>query len=164
MTMTGSTVLSQSCARASACKQSNNSPFCTAPLRSLSGKSTFRGGNLAQHSRGHQRTSQQRYGSSLIVQAGLGEVGKYLSEAATAVFSPTKEDVPWSGGKSPFNDTEKSNLQSLTRAEVLVSLPFLQVTSLAKCPIMRETFHVYGDCTRLFVQPGSSWLAAWTQM
>ncbi|KAL0042647.1 hypothetical protein WJX79_006403 [Trebouxia sp. C0005] len=30
--------------------------------------------------------------------ASLGDVGKYLSEAAAAVFSPTKENVPWSGG------------------------------------------------------------------
>ena len=100
MTMTGSAVLSQTCARASAPRQTNTLPFCSAPLRSLSCKSTFRGGHLAQHSRAHQRTLQQRNGSRLIVQAGLGDVGKYLSEAAAAVFSPAKEDVPWSGGKS----------------------------------------------------------------
>ena len=100
--MTGSAVLYQTCARASAPRQSNNAPFCSAPLRSSSCKSAFRGGHLAQLSRAHQRTVQQRNGSSLIVQAGLGGVGKYLSEAAAAVFSPTKEDVPWSGGKCAY--------------------------------------------------------------
>lgn len=100
MTMTCSAVLHQACARASAPRQRNSAPFYSAPLRSLSCKSAFRGGHLAQQSRAQQRTIQQRNGSSLIVQAGLGDVGKYLSEAAAAVFSPTKEDVPWSGGKS----------------------------------------------------------------
>ncbi|KAL3144487.1 hypothetical protein ABBQ32_004227 [Trebouxia sp. C0010 RCD-2024] len=98
MTMTGSTLLSQGCGRFPACRQSNSSPLCSASLRSLSCKSTFRGGNVAQYSRVHQRSTQQRRGGSLIVRAGLGDVGKYLSEAAAAVFSPTKEDVPWSGG------------------------------------------------------------------
>lgn len=101
MTMTGSTLLPQGCGRFPACRQSNNSPLCSASLRSLSCKSTFRGGNVAQYSRVHQRSAQQRRGGSVVVRAGLGDVGKYLSEAAAAVFSPTKEDVPWSGGRLP---------------------------------------------------------------
>lgn len=109
MTMTGSILLPQTCARASACRQTSSAPFCSAPVRSLSCKSAFRGGSLAQHSRTHQRTTQERYGSNLIVQAGLGDVGKYLSEAAAAVFSPTKEDVPWSGGESPDSESQKPN-------------------------------------------------------
>ena len=43
------------------------------------------------------------------MQAGLGDVGKYLSEAAAAVFSPTKEDVPWSGGESSDSESRKPN-------------------------------------------------------
>lgn len=115
MTMTGSAVLYHTCARASASRQSHNAPFCSVPLRSLSCKSTFRGGHLAPQSRAHQRTIQQRNGSCLIVQAGLGDVGKYLSEAAAAVFSPTKEDVPWSGGKSMCRIIDGMRHKYLTR-------------------------------------------------
>ena len=97
--MHSSAMLRAACMQAPSTRQSKCAPpLCTANFRSLSCKSTFQGGRVAQASRAHQRANQQRQHSSLVVQAGLGDVGKYLSEAAAAVFSPTKEDVPWSGG------------------------------------------------------------------
>ena len=40
--------------------------------------------------------------SSSRIQAGLGDVAKYLSEAASSIFSVDNSDVPWSGTSSGF--------------------------------------------------------------
>lgn len=135
MTMNGSTVLHQSCGRAPACRKINNSPLCCAPTRSLNCKSTFRGGDVARYNHIYQRSTQQRCGRSLVVRAGLGDVGKYLSEAAAAVFSPTKEDVPWSGGRFCTLTCRWSCTQP---SKVELDPACSQVTSLAKCPTMKE--------------------------
>lgn len=139
MSLTSLVVLPQVCAQASAIRQTRTAfAPCTTPVRSLSCKSTFRGGSLAQHSRAHQRASQQRQRSNLVVQAGLGEVGKYLSEAAAAVFSPTKEDVPWSGGKHDYHPLVLVNRAEMPCSSCLIP----QGASLAKCPTTKEMFHV----------------------
>lgn len=39
---------------------------------------------------------------NLCVHAGFGDVAKYLSEAASSVFSPASSEVPWSGTSSGF--------------------------------------------------------------
>ena len=39
----------------------------------------------------------------LVVSNALGDVAKYLSEAATSIFKPTGgSDVPWDGSGTPF--------------------------------------------------------------
>ena len=39
----------------------------------------------------------------LVVSNALGDVGKYLSEAATSIFKPTGDsNVPWDGSGGPF--------------------------------------------------------------
>ena len=98
--MLGSAALPQVSARCTVHTQEiKSSAKCSAPARSLTCNSTFRGGNLAQLRRANQPALSQRHRGSFTIHAGLGDVGKYLSEAAAAVFSPTKENVPWSGGK-----------------------------------------------------------------
>ena len=100
VTMLGSVLSSQLSARCTVHKQDVSGPsICSARARSLSCKPTFRGGSLAQLTRAHQPAWSRRHRGSFTVQAGLGDVGKYLSEAAAAVFSPTQESVPWSGGE-----------------------------------------------------------------
>ncbi|DBA72437.1 TPA: hypothetical protein ACH3X2_010468 [Trebouxia sp. C0005] len=99
ITMLGSAIAPQLSARCAMHHQAaKTSGTCSANNRSVTCKSTFRGGSLAQLRRAHQSTVSQRHRDTFTVQAGLGDVGKYLSEAAAAVFSPTKENVPWSGG------------------------------------------------------------------
>lgn len=71
---------------------------CNARLGSAACTSSFKGGRLQKLNRTHSIRYGQQQRKLQVVQAGLGDVGKYLSEAATAVFSPAKEDVPWSGG------------------------------------------------------------------
>lgn len=140
-TMTTSTLVRQSCTHTSANRQIRNSCLpCTAPVRSLSCKATFRGGNALQHSRTQQRTFQQRQHSSLVVQAGLGDVGKYLSEAATAVFSPTKDDVPWSGGEFQAAGSDIKYAEN-THAVHSDAPALSQVISLARCLTMKEMCH-----------------------
>ena len=39
----------------------------------------------------------------MVAEGGLGGVGSYLAEAASAIFKPTKSDVPWEGTSSPFS-------------------------------------------------------------
>ena len=39
----------------------------------------------------------------MVAEGGLGGVGSYLAEAASAIFKPTKSDVPWEGTASPFS-------------------------------------------------------------
>ena len=39
----------------------------------------------------------------VVAEGGLGGVGSYLAEAASAIFKPTKSDVPWEGTASPFS-------------------------------------------------------------
>ena len=98
-TMLGSAMAPQLTARCAMHQQAAKTPAtCSANNRSVTCKSTFRGGSLARLKRAHQSIVSQRHRGSFTVQAGLGDVGKYLSEAAAAVFSPTKENVPWSGG------------------------------------------------------------------
>ena len=44
------------------------------------------------------------YAAGNVVRAGVvGDVGKYLSEAAAAIFSPTKSDVDWEGTAVGFS-------------------------------------------------------------
>lgn len=49
-----------------------------------------------------------RWGCSLVLRSGVfaegGKgVGSYLAEAASAIFKPTKSDVPWEGTGSAFS-------------------------------------------------------------
>ena len=39
----------------------------------------------------------------MVAKGGLGGVGSYLAEAASAIFKPTKSDVPWEGTAAPFS-------------------------------------------------------------
>ena len=42
----------------------------------------------------------------LVVSNALGDVAKYLSEAATSIFKPTGDsNVPWDGSGAPFSGT-----------------------------------------------------------
>lgn len=57
--------------------------------------------------RGHQLSStpiaaRRSPCRNLVVRAGFGDVAKYLSEAASSVFSPASSEVPWSGTSSGF--------------------------------------------------------------
>lgn len=76
--------------------------------------SSFKGGRLQKLNRTYGARHGQQHRKLQVVQAGLGDVGKYLSEAAAAVFSPKSDDVPWSGGTSAAS--RHSNTASLCRA------------------------------------------------
>jgi uncharacterized lipoprotein YbaY len=66
----------------------------------------------------------------LLVSDALSDVAKYLSEAATSIFKPTKSDVPWEGSGSPFSGA--SLLYALPVQACLA--PTLQVRSVADAP------------------------------
>lgn len=40
-----------------------------------------------------------------MVSNGVGDVAKYLSEAASSIFKTDDSNVPWSGSGSPFSGT-----------------------------------------------------------
>ena len=85
-------------APASAAQEVRSSLRCNARLGSVAYTSSFKGGRPQKLNRPYGVKHVQQHRQLQVVQAGLGDVGKYLSEAATAVFSPAKETVPWSGG------------------------------------------------------------------
>ncbi|KAK9837236.1 hypothetical protein WJX81_000605 [Elliptochloris bilobata] len=49
------------------------------------------------------RAQRQALRRGVFAEGGLGGVGSYLAEAASAIFKPTKSDVPWEGTASPFS-------------------------------------------------------------
>lgn len=46
------------------------------------------------------RTAARR---SLIISNGVGDVAKYLSEAASSIFKTSESNVPWEGSGTPFS-------------------------------------------------------------
>ena len=40
---------------------------------------------------------------SLVISNGVGDVAKYLSEAASSIFKTDDSNVPWSGSGTPFD-------------------------------------------------------------
>ena len=40
---------------------------------------------------------------SLVISNGVGDVAKYLSEAASSIFKTSDSSVPWEGSGSPFS-------------------------------------------------------------
>lgn len=73
-------------------------PHCVARPGYIACTSSFKGGRLQKLNRTYGARHRQQHRKLQVVHAGLGDVGKYLSEAAAAVFSPKSDDVPWSGG------------------------------------------------------------------
>lgn len=67
-------------------------------LGSVACASSFRTGHVQRFSQRQNARFPRQHRKSQIVRAGLGDVGKYLSEAAAATFSPKADEVPWSGG------------------------------------------------------------------
>lgn len=119
-TMPGSTVFSTASKTYFAKGQpAGCAPTCSVQPRSVNLKANFRGGALNRLRRSHQATVSQRR-CRHVTKAGLGDVGKYLSEAATAVFSPAKDEVPWAGssfsGKVSHHEGDVPRLRRLYKA------------------------------------------------
>ncbi|CAK0783573.1 hypothetical protein CVIRNUC_006772 [Coccomyxa viridis] len=60
----------------------------------------FRGQPVPVHPYQIRRVAAPR---SLVISNGVGDVAKYLSEAASSIFKTSDSSVPWEGSGSPFS-------------------------------------------------------------
>jgi hypothetical protein len=84
------------------------------------------------------RTAARR---SLIISNGVGDVAKYLSEAASSIFKTSESNVPWEGSGTPFSG---GGPQSPCKICMCIILHSLTVQERAQnCPTLARQPLVY---------------------
>ena len=54
-----------------------------------------------------------------MISNGVGDVAKYLSEAASSIFKTSDSNVPWEGSGSPFSGESYADLRPFLALQTL---------------------------------------------
>ena len=82
-----------------------------------------------------------------MISNGVGDVAKYLSEAASSIFKTSDSSVPWEGSGSPFSGKSCAYLHPF----LALQIPFLCVTMassqlMAVHSCMQDASHIMTRC------------------
>ena len=79
-----------------------------------------------------------------MISNGVGDVAKYLSEAASSIFKTSDSSVPWEGSGSPFSGKSYAHLHPFLAMLTAPCFRVAMASSLLVCA--RDASHTMMRC------------------